>query len=261
MCRLIHVLPESMHEGANDMIAPNCPQCGGPMRIKVARRGPNPGSEFSGCNAFRAKGCRGTLEVPRQEWDWFGLVPTPVSIIRNAQNSHNRDVDESLDYGHDAYGMFGNYSDYDDDMTYFEWAMEADNRRWEAIENAEIDQILGVTGSGYSLARRIIETANRFGFFGQAREALAYAITEKFAGSSPSRLVSLATGCPDIEAGLIYLDDESRLQFNKGASAIAMFDTGDPVRSAVLSDDQFKYIADYFAQNFGAHTPASINYL
>ena len=159
-----------------NMITSNCPHCGGSMRVKVARRGPNSGSEFWGCNAYRTKGCRGTCQVPRQDWDWFGFIPVPVSIIRNAQNSHRKDMAEYLEY------------DY---------------------------------GSGY-------------GVFDQTRESVAYAITKNFAGSSSRRLISLAPGYSDIEGGLILLDDGSQLQFNKGTSAIAMFDIDNALRSAIL---------------------------
>lgn len=40
---------------------PACPQCGGPMRLRTAKRGPNRGSQFWGCTGFPT--CKGTVNV------------------------------------------------------------------------------------------------------------------------------------------------------------------------------------------------------
>lgn len=98
------------------------------------------------------------------------------------------------DYG-SGYGMFGSYADYDDSMTYFEQALEIADRygeKFEAEEAEEIDQVLNSSVSGYSLSRRILETADRFGVSGQAREAIAFAITGNFAGSATTALVNMS---------------------------------------------------------------------
>ena len=230
------------------------------MRVKVAHRGPSPGSEFWGCNAYRTRGCRGTREVPRQEWDWFGLVRVPVSILRNAQNSHRKDLEEFLEY--DAAGMFGSYADYDDDMAYFEEAMEAENRRWGDIEAEEIYQVLSRRDLGHSLARRIVETSRTYGLFGQAREAVAIAITGNFAGSASTEFVSMSAEYPGQQKlGIVYLDDGSDLRFNCTSTGIQMLVFEDGLESVMLHDSDFKYIAEHFVQNFGSHAPSSIRYL
>ena len=230
------------------------------MKVKVARRGLSLGSEFWGCNAYRTRGCSGTREVPRQEWDWFGLVRVPVSIIRNAQNNHRKDMEEFLEY--DAASMFGSYADYDDDMAYFEQAMEAENRHWADIEAKEIDQVLSRSDLGYSLARRIVETARRFGMFGQAREAVAFTVTENFAGSAPTVFVSMSPEYPTRhELGVVYLDDGSDLRFNRTAMGIQMLVAEAGLESVMLRDNDFQYIAEYFMRNFASHAPSSISYL
>lgn len=197
------------------------------MRVKVARRGSNSGSEFWGCNAYRTKGCRGTCQVPPQEWDWFGLIPAPVSIIKNAQNSHRKEMAEFLEYDYGSgYGIFGSYADYDDSMTYFEQALEIADRygeKLEAEEAEEIDQVLNSSVSGYSLSHRILETADRFGVSGQAHEAIAFAITENFAGSATTALVNMSPEYPSRrELGVVYLDDGSDLRFNRTTMGVQM---------------------------------------
>ncbi|MDF9828220.1 restriction system protein [Ereboglobus sp. PH5-10] len=42
--------------------APNCPQCGQPMRQRTASKGRNVGKPFWGCTAYPT--CKGTLEIP-----------------------------------------------------------------------------------------------------------------------------------------------------------------------------------------------------
>ncbi len=135
------------------------------------------------------------------------------------------------DYG-SGYGVFGSYADYDDNMAYFEQALDVSHRRREKVEYDEIDRI--ITDAERSLARGVLDVFIQVGVFDQTRESVAYAITKNFAGSSSRRLISLAPGYSDIEGGLILLDDGSQLQFNKGTSAIAMFDIDNALRSAIL---------------------------
>ncbi len=232
------------------------------MRVKVARRGPNPGGEFWGCNAFRTRNCRGTHDVPRQEWDWFGFVRIPVSIIRNAHGLHYREIEDFFDYERGADGIIGGYDDFDHDMAYFEQSMEAENRYWDNINAAEIDQVLNDNAFGYSLASKILEAARRFGLYGQSREAIAFAITENFAGSARRKMTSLTPDYPEErEYGVVYLDDGSALGFNRTTLGVQMLNADGEFLSTMLRADDFTYIAEYFSKNFGAHAQASVNYL
>jgi four helix bundle suffix protein len=42
-------------------LAPNCPQCGKPMALRTARKGPNSGNQFWGCSGYPE--CKGTLSL------------------------------------------------------------------------------------------------------------------------------------------------------------------------------------------------------
>ncbi len=243
------------------MITPDCPHCGGPMRVKVARRGPKPGSEFWGCNAYRIKRCLGTRDVPQQEWDWFGLVPVPVSIVRNAQRDYNEAMEDFLAYEHDSVGIFCGYDDYDDRLANFERAMEAENRYGDQTARAEIDRSLNGGETGYKLARGILEVANQFGSSNLVRDAISNAITENFAGSASSRLGNYLDPYDDVAIGLVFLDDGSRIVFNRTTHGVQMCVTDSGFQSTVLSDNDFQYIAEYFMKNFGSHTPSAMNYL
>ena len=60
------------------------------MIVRYARQGFNTKGEFWGCEEHFSTGCRGSRPVPSHEWDWFGFVPIPVSIIEN-QIKHYQD--------------------------------------------------------------------------------------------------------------------------------------------------------------------------
>ena len=52
---------------------PNCPECGGSMKIKTNQKGYNPGSKFLGCcDSPRCLGKR-RLQAPAEGWTWMGL--------------------------------------------------------------------------------------------------------------------------------------------------------------------------------------------
>jgi restriction system protein len=38
-----------------------CPKCGAEMKLRVARKGPNPGQQFWGCSNYGPRGCQGRL--------------------------------------------------------------------------------------------------------------------------------------------------------------------------------------------------------
>lgn len=48
-------------------LAPNCPQCGKPMALRTARKGPNSGNQFWGCSAYPQ--CKGTRNLDPPEND------------------------------------------------------------------------------------------------------------------------------------------------------------------------------------------------
>lgn len=54
---------------------PGCPKCGRPMKRRIARRGPNVGSEFWGCSEFPR--CRGVVQDESPEYDTAARDPLP----------------------------------------------------------------------------------------------------------------------------------------------------------------------------------------
>lgn len=84
---------------------PNCPKCGKPMVIKVAKKGPNAGSKFWGCPDFKSTGCRGTKDIVtfpipsnyRQQTpvdnETYNLDLEPISVGERQRFYYQTDID------------------------------------------------------------------------------------------------------------------------------------------------------------------------
>ena len=255
------------------------------MTVTTAKQGFNAGGEFWGCHNF--PDCRGNAHVPRHDWDWYRLVPTPVRIVTNQQ----RWLDESaandpflnpwIEYYESTEGIFGPYIDYDEHMWAFEEAMETAERYYDSIADAaydlekptlrKIEQILDSDTINLSMAERATTVVDRYIQSESSTQKLGVWLTENFNGSRPA-LAGPEDG--GIDGGFVTLDDHSQLMFHRTPEGIFLAEWKIKGRglsalrhtnllsqfeqaTAKLSIRQFEQIARYFSRNFGIQAPTS----
>ena len=268
------------------MICPLCPKCGSGMTVRTAKQGFNAGGEFWGCNNFPS--WRGTVPVPRHDWDWYQLVPIPVRIIANQQRwldeaaANDPSLNPWIEYYESTEGIFGPYVDYDEHMWAFEEAMETAERYYDSIADAacelekptlrKIEQILDSNTLNLSMAQRATTVVERYIQSESSVQKLGSWLTETFNGSTPALAGPEHGG---IDGGFVTLDDHSRLIFHrtpegiflaewkiKGRGLSALRHTNLLSRfgqtTANLSMRQFEQIARHFSRNFGIGASTNI---
>jgi len=61
---------------------PTCPRCGGQLRLRTARRGPNAGNQFYGCSNWQRGGGGCNFTIDRDEWEEMEpALPEPDPIL------------------------------------------------------------------------------------------------------------------------------------------------------------------------------------
>lgn len=253
------------------MIYPHCPRCGQRMIVRMARRGFNAGGEFWGCEGHFTNGCDGTREVPWHEWDWFGLVPVPVSIIGNQQrwfdeSVRNSEMEERLREYDSLHGVWGPYEDYDELMWNMEHAMETADWQAELLREElqrespdyrnKVEMLIDGRSNGYSMAQGVVKAAGMI-WNDLAFHAFCTRLTARVDGSGIVRI-------DDQDKGIVIMDDRSLVLFGRQDSEVLMSsckgypwlfeDNCGP--SAKIPMHRFEGIARFFSKNFGLHAPS-----
>ena len=257
------------------------------MTVRVAKRGPNPGEEFWGCDNYFRTDCRGTKDVPNHFWDWFEFVPIPVRIIENQHRwlseatAKDRTLSPWIEYYESTEGMFGRYEDYDEHMMAFEEAMEVAESYFDSFSEMmhemerpvlqAIEEMLSGDQIQGSMAERATTVVEKYIRGESSIQRFSAWLTEKFDGSQQAMAGPEEGG---IDGGIVRLNDGSQLAFHRTLGGILVAER--KVRgmglsaarhtnlfpqfehtTARLSMSQFEQVAKYFARNFGLGAPAS----
>ena len=228
------------------IVPTSCSRCGAGMSIKLIRRGPRVGREFWGCDNYRTTGCRGSAEVPCHDWDWFGYVPVPVSIVRNQarQFQEAEASDPWLTHGwapHDEIPLWERLS-LEADHEALDLGQDIIRRREQAIRATlnSPDKAMG--------QRAVLAVSDQY--FSWSVPDFASWLTSNFAGSFKSH-----------GGGIIRMDDGSFLELVLQTTPTVtirwpprqysrIFSKPSPVFSQMPEKD-FATIGEYFARNFG----------